>query len=97
VPGGAGNSVSKSGVSVGSSYAWYQVTDSLPITVTLTGSGTPAASNDVMDISTDCAGANLTTAATSFTGSDSEGVYWIKVYEGSGGTDGGFTLTVSSN
>jgi hypothetical protein len=97
-PGAAGNSVSKSGVSVGSSFAWYQVTTSLTFTATLTGSGTPAASNDVMDVDTDCAGASLATGATSFTGtaSGTENFY-IKVYEGSGGMDGGFTLTVSAS
>jgi hypothetical protein len=101
VPGVHGDSLSKSGVSVGSSYAWYQVTTSTSLSMTATlvgdtlGGSVPAASNDVMDVSTDCAGDNLTTAATGFTGMDAEGIYFIKVYEGSGGTDGGFTLTVS--
>jgi len=97
-PGPAGNSITKSGVSVGSSYAWYSVTTSLTFTVTLTGSGTPAASNDVADVDTDCAGASLATGVTSFTGTATgTETFYIKVYEGSSGTDGGFTLTVSTS
>jgi hypothetical protein len=100
-PGAHGNSLSKTGVSVGDSYAWYEVTTSTSLSMTATlvgdtlGGSVPAASNDVMNVSTDCNADNLTTAATTFTGMDAEGIYFIKVYEGSGGTDGGFTLTVS--
>ena len=91
----AGNTLSYNGVSVGSSYAWFQVNTETPSTITLTGSGTPAASNDVMNVYSDCAGTSLATGVTSFTGS-SASTYYVEVIEGSGGTDGGFTITVDA-
>jgi hypothetical protein len=93
---GTGSPLSFTGVSVGSSFSWFTFSTSLTsFTVTLAGSGTPAASNDVMNVDTDCTGSSLATGVTSFTGT-AAGTYYIVVTEGSGGSDGGYTLTVSS-
>lgn len=89
----AGQSVSDSGVSVGSSSSWFQVSAAtIPVTLTLASSGSPASSGVVMDVDTNCAGASAAAGVTSFTGT-AETTYFVRVYEGSGATDGGYTIT----
>jgi hypothetical protein len=93
-----GESLSKAGVTVGLSTGWFYLDDTngSSFTITLTGSGSPAASNDVLDVFPDCASASEAANVTTFTAS-ANGFYFFSVEEASGGTDGGYTVTVSGN
>jgi hypothetical protein len=63
------------------------------------GSGVPAGS-DVMSVYTDSACQDLaggsSSAVATYT-TTTPGTYYVKVFEGSGGADGGFTLTASAS
>jgi hypothetical protein len=93
----AGGFLSESGITVGGSVAWYVFSTSLTSwTVTVSGSGSPAASNDVLSVYVGCAiQSPLANGVTSFTGT-AAGTYSIAVgTPGGTGPDGGFTLTLS--
>jgi hypothetical protein len=95
---GAGESLSESGVSVGSSVSWFEFSTSLTsFTVTVAGSGSPAATNDLMTLLNSCSVLPIAGAdgVTSFTGT-SPGTYIIAVGSKDGaGPDGGYTLTLT--
>lgn len=89
-----GESAVFSGVSVGSSYGWLQISaPAVPDQITLASSGSPASAGVVMDVATDCTGTSVATGVDSFTGVAGQ-IYFVKIYEGSGASDGGWTLTV---
>jgi hypothetical protein len=91
---GCSQSVSASGVNVGSSSAWYTVTFSGCIMMKgIQGLGVSLTGSDVSDVILD-EGGKLTTEATGVTTfqTAASGTYLIHVYEGSGGADGPFTL-----
>jgi hypothetical protein len=94
----AGESLTRSGVSVGSSVSWFEFSTSLTsFTVTVAGSGSPAATNDLMTLLNSCSDLPIAGAegVTSFTGT-SPGAYFIAVGEKDGaGPDGGYTLTLT--
>lgn len=94
----AGGSITGSGVSVGTSFSWFEFSTSTgSFTVTVAGSGSPAATNDLMAISTSCSGSPIAGAdgVISFTGT-AAGTYFIEVGSKDGaGPDGGYTITLT--
>jgi hypothetical protein len=94
----SGGLISKSGVTVGTSFSWFSFSTSLTSwTISIAGSGTPAATGDLLFIGTDCTGNWLTGGAgtLSYSGT-AAGTYYILVESKDGaGPDGGYTLTLT--
>jgi len=90
---GCGQSASYQLVSVGSSYAWFEVTGngaadgcSLSLSLSYSGVPSPAGSGEVMDIYAN-ASSEIDAGVTSES-LPSDATYWIKVVEGTSATDG---------
>lgn len=94
----SGEIVANGGVTVGQSFSWFSFTTTLTNwSVSVAGSGSPAATNDLLFIGTDCTGNWLTGGAgtLNYTGT-AAGTYYILVESKDGaGPDGGYTLTLT--
>lgn len=98
---GAGQSETASGVNVGSSFSWFEVTFNSSVTswtITVSGAavGPAPAGNDVMSVAVNCTGDFLAQGVTAYDGTGG-GTFLVVVGEGSGGSDGGYSLSISAS
>jgi len=98
---GTGQSETASGINVGSSFSWFEVTFNSSVTswtITVSGAavGPAPAGNDVMSVAVNCTGDFLAQGVTAYDGTGA-GTFLVVVGEGSSGSDGGYSLSLRAS